>query len=358
MTLRGPSLALVLALLACSSRSEEEEPVLTTTLHDPQARAGGAGPPPPRLDDRSGAERGRPALIVLRDRRCTDRSCDTAPLVARLRKALPGLEVTFHDWSGKRCRELLHRHGLTHLPVYLLDEAAARQPGFRAVAPHTRRTPRGNMRYLKIEASFDPRAEICDNGKDDTGNGRVDCDDPDCAAKIVCRPEVPRRLDLFVMSRCPHGMKALDAMSEVLGALGPDLDFRVHYIAKVEGGGFSSLHGEPEVEEDIRELCAMKHFGRRQRYMRYIWCRNRDMDRPWQRCAGREGIALEAIKRCSAGPEGRRLLRADLALARKLGINTSPTWLANNRFTFHGTAPEAIRQGFCRRNRGHAGCDR
>jgi hypothetical protein len=92
--------------------------------------------------------------------------------------------------------------------------------------------------------------------------------------------------------------------------------------------------------------------------MHYIWCRNREIDQDWQRCVGRRGISKAVIERCSTGDEGRRLLREDLKLAKELGITSSPTWLANNRFVFHGNTPEAIRQAFCGRNRGLRGCDR
>ena len=35
-----------------------------------------------------------------------------------------------------------------------------------------------------------PGQEICNNGIDDTGNGLVDCKDPQCADSIYCRPEI------------------------------------------------------------------------------------------------------------------------------------------------------------------------
>jgi len=343
----------LVALSSACSEQPQEQPALRTTLIDPREKvAPRHGPPPPRLV----AERQRPGLTVLKDDRCTARLCDTEPLIARLKKALPGLEVTIHDWSTPRGKMLLAAHGLRFLPAYILDEAATRRPGFKAIAPHLRQTPRGSGRYLQVGASFDPRAEVCDNGKDDTGNGRVDCEDPDCAGMVVCRPEIPRRLELFVMSQCPHGIKALNAMSEVLAALGSRIDFRVHYIAEAASDGFRSLHGQPEVDEDIRALCAMRHFGRDNRYMEYIWCRNRQMQRPWQSCAGRKGISEVVLRRCATGAEGKALLRADLEHARALGITSSPTWLANNRFVFHGTTPEAIRRGFCKRNKDLPGC--
>ena len=35
-----------------------------------------------------------------------------------------------------------------------------------------------------------PGKEICNNGKDDTGNGLIDCKDPQCADSIYCQPEI------------------------------------------------------------------------------------------------------------------------------------------------------------------------
>ena len=50
---------------------------------------------------------------------------------------------------------------------------------------------------------------------------------------MQCRPEVPKKLDVFVMSQCPYGVKGLDAMKEVsdnFKKAGESIDFTVHYI--------------------------------------------------------------------------------------------------------------------------------
>ena len=93
---RSVVIGTLVALTSACSEQPREQPALRTTLIDPREKsATRSGPPPPRLV----AQRQRPALTVLQDSRCTARRCDTEPLVARLKKALPGLEVTIHEWS-------------------------------------------------------------------------------------------------------------------------------------------------------------------------------------------------------------------------------------------------------------------
>jgi len=49
-----------------------------------------------------------------------------------------------------------------------------------------------------------------------TGNGKVDCEDESCQGKKVCRAEEKGKVDLFVMSNCPYGVRTVDAMKEVI----------------------------------------------------------------------------------------------------------------------------------------------
>ena len=298
-------------------------------------------------------------IIVLEDKRCTERDCEIAPVIKKLGKSFKGLHVERHDWSGEKCKKILEREGLKFLPVFLFDESVKENPDYKQMARYLVPTPLGDLLQLKYPAEFDPRAEICNNGKDDTGNGKVDCDDPACGSNAVCRDEVPARLDVFTMSQCPFGTKALDSMEEVLGALEGRIDFRIHFIAREKGDGFRSLHGQPEVEENIREICAIKHYPKNRRYMKYIWCRNRKIkDKNWKACTGKNGIDARVIEKCSTGEEGKALLREDIKLAGKLGIGASPTWLANNRFIFSALSPESIKQNLCKRNKGLKGCEK
>jgi hypothetical protein len=128
----------------------------------------------------------------------------------------------------------------------------------------------------------------------------------------------------------------------------------------VEGDGFRALHGQPEVDENIRELCAIKHYKKNYKYMDYILCRNKNIrSKDWQSCTGSEiGIATNVIEKCFNGEEGKKLLRENIQIAQGLRVSGSPTWYANNLHKFSGLDAETIKNNYCRYNKGLTGCEK
>ncbi len=210
---------------------------------------------------------------------------------------------------------------------------------------------------LHIGPNHDPTAEICDNQIDDTGDGRVDCDDEDCEGTLTCREETPGKVEVFVMSECPFARKALSAMKEVLSTFEEEISFRVHYIATKDGDGFKALHGQSEVDENIRQLCAARHYPTGYKYMEYIWCRNKDMSSDdWGSCAVEAGMTISTMRYCADGGEGKKLLREDIKIGVALGVSASPTWFANNKHKFSGIDAKTIRMNICKHNPLLKGC--
>jgi predicted DsbA family dithiol-disulfide isomerase len=301
-------------------------------------------PPPPKVN-----------AFALTDERCGEK-CDPTEVLASLKQIFPGLQEHVLDWSNPDARKMYEEAHLQMLPALLFDESVDKdQEGKAQIARFL--VPAGRYQMLRVKGEFDQNAEICDNEQDDTGNGLVDCADPTCAETIACRPEIAGRLDVFVMSQCPFGVLALDAMREVLDAFGDEIQLNVHYIADRDGDGFRSLHGQPEVDENIRELCAIKHFGKNRKYMDYIWCRNQDIrSADWQKCTGANGVATATLERCATGPEGVELLAADIKIGQQLGIEASPSWLVNNRVQFSGITPADVQRNICEHNPQFKGC--
>jgi predicted DsbA family dithiol-disulfide isomerase len=272
----------------------------------------------------------------------------------------PGLQPKTIDYGtpeGKALYAKIAEKGVKLLPAFLMAPVVTEDPGFSQVQRFVQDV--GEYKALQIGAKFDPTAEICDNTVDDDGNGKVDCDDPACGGKVVCRKEIKNQLEVFVMSQCPFGVKALNAMKEVLDAFGKKIDFKIHFIAdETAPGQFKALHGQPEVDENIRELCAIKYYPKDYKYMDYILCRNQDIkSTEWQKCAT-GGIDAKVIEKCFSGDEGKKLHSEDIKAAKDLGIGASPTWLANNKFQFSGIAPEQIKTNFCSYNKDAKGCEK
>jgi hypothetical protein len=291
---------------------------------------------------------------LLTDKRC--KTCSTTGLITNLRQRFfPSLTVRELDYGTPEGKRLFRQLGLKHLPALLFDPGVEQAAKWSTIARWM--IHKGGYRKLRIPASFDPKAEICDNGKDDTGNGRVDCADATCRLTLGCRPVKKRHLAVFIMSQCPYGVRGLDAMQEVLKNFKGRLTFDIHYIAdEQDDGSFNALHGQPEVEENIRHLCAKRYYRRRNKYLDYIWCRNRNYrSDDWKPCA-KGGISARVIERCARGKLGRRLLSRDIRVAKALKISGSPTWLANNRHKFSGITAEAIKTEVCKHNPRLPGC--
>ncbi len=286
---------------------------------------------------------------LIKDSRCTEGPCQTEILKQSLNQIFPNLEFVEYDYKNDPEGEKFYNdYQLTVLPALLLTKAIEAEENYPKVQNYLKANAvDANLLSLSLGASFNPNKEICNNNIDDTGNGKVDCEDANCQGDLFCRTEEAKTLDLFVMSQCPYGTKALDAMEEVIENFGDQINFRVNFIANKAEDGFKSLHGQPEVDENIRELCAIEYYPDDYEYMDYIWCRNKDiMSTDWQTCA----TNFPKIKTCFTGEEGAKLLEENIKLANTLGIGASPTWLTNNRYKFSGITSEAVRQNFCQYN--------
>jgi len=103
----------------------------------------------------------------------------------------------------------------------------------------------------------------------------------------------------------------------------------VSFANQKADGTFSSLHGQAEVDEDLRQVCAAKYAPAT--YMDYVVCRNKDYrSNEWQACATEAKLNVTAIKACSEGAEGKAILAENIKLADELGVGGSPTIKINS----------------------------
>lgn len=282
---------------------------------------------------------------LVADARCKETNCDTSYLKQSLLSIFPTIEFKEYDYNSPEGKKLYADYGLKLLPAFLFTKKVETEANYSNVKNYI--VANKDLLALNVGASFDPSKEICNNNIDDTGNGLMDCADPDCTGNLVCREEAKGKLDLFVMSMCPYGTKALDAMAEVIKNFGDKITFNIHFIAnKNADGTFQSLHGQTEVDENIRELCAVKYYPDNYKYMDYIWCRNKDINGDWKTCAKN----FPKINTCFTGTEGKELLTENIKLANELQIGASPTWLANNKYQFSGITAEDVKTNVCKYN--------
>ena len=287
-------------------------------------------------------------VTILSDNRCGP-DCDPKRMEGSIRGKVGNPIVTTLDYTSAEGKRLFASVKPTMLPAALFDSTLDADKD--AVAAFSRGLKQaGNYRVLAL-GGWNPSCA------DDGG-----CKLEECKSTMQCRVEVPKKLDVFVMSQCPYGVKGLDAMKEVVDNFkkaGDPIDFAVHYIGDGDTSNLSSMHGAGEVAEDLREACAIQHYGKGLKYMDYVWCRDKNIrDANWQSCTGGStGIDTDLIKKCSEGDEGKQLVAHSFAESKSAGIGASPTWLANNKYKFSGIDAQTIKTNLCAHNPKLAGCD-
>jgi hypothetical protein len=152
---------------------------------------------------------------------------------------------------------------------------------------------------------------------------------------VITSPKVADgavKLEFYVMSQCPYGTQVEDAIAPVLEKLGENVDFRLDFISTDLGDGeFKSLHGQPETDGNIVQLCAIKYNP--ESYMDMIVCQNKDarsIPGNWEKCAKDNGLDVESIRTCYEGDEGKELLSESVKRAQDRQASGSPTIYLND----------------------------
>ena len=143
-------------------------------------------------------------------------------------------------------------------------------------------------------------------------------------------------LELFVMSYCPFGVQAEEKIIPIVKKFGDTIDFKLQFIADEKHAPspqditpFRSLHGYPEVAENIRQLLIKQEYP--DRYLDYILCRGKKLEKSWEDCAEKLGIDVYRIQEMFNTPEAETLFRENIKRAAELDISSSPTVLVDNR---------------------------
>ena len=288
-------------------------------------------------------------VTIISDNRC-GADCDPKRMEGNIRSRVGNPIITTVDYKSPEGAKLYATIAPANLPAVLFDSTLdADKEAVAAFAKSLK--PAGDYKVMAM-GGWNPACS------DDNG-----CNLETCKNTLQCRTEVPKKLEVYVMSQCPYGVKGLDAMTEVVDNFkkaGDPIDFSIHYIGDGSASTtLTSMHGAGEVDEDVREECAIQHYGKGLKYMDYIWCRDKNIrDANWQACTGgTTGIDTDVIKKCSEGDEGKKLVEKSFGESKAMGVGGSPTWFANNKYKFSGIDAQTIKTNLCSHNPKMAGCD-
>ncbi|MCF7798617.1 GILT family protein [Candidatus Woesearchaeota archaeon] len=157
-------------------------------------------------------------------------------------------------------------------------------------------------------------------------------------------------VELYVMSQCPYGVQAEDTLFPAVQELGEEnFDLQVDYISTDLGNGaFQSLHGQPETDGNIVQLCARDVDA--SKYLDFVLCMNKDasaIPNNWEACAQSLDYDVEAVRTCYQGDKGKELLSESAANSVNAGASGSPTIIVNNQPYTGGREINDFKRAFC-----------
>lgn len=221
-----------------------------------------------------------------------------------LKSLFPGIEPRVVDSDSSEGKSLVEKSRAKLLPLYLLAKEADAEAGFKKILEFIE--AREGYYYLS------PRL----------AGGSI----------FVGRERIPGRLDVFLGSSSKD-IKAILSRLKELEDKHKGVKVNIHYLA-VEGQGvFSAPGGLFELEEDIRQVCAMS-YGQ-DKFWDYALCRAEFKESSWwEVCAEAHKLDAKKIKKCALSDEGVNLLRENTKLNKELEIASGPTLLVDNSTVF------------------------
>ncbi len=168
------------------------------------------------------------------------------------------------------------------------------------------------------------------------------------------------QIDFFVMSYCPYGNIAEEAISPVYDLLKDTAEFNPHYVIYSnyqdksycydEEQKYCSMHGVQELNQGVREICVAKEMGIDE-YFKFVKLMNKEctyqnVDECWENAAKKENFDVEKIKTCF-NEEAETILKEELELNKKYGAQGSPQIFIDGVEYSGGRAPENYKIALC-----------
>lgn len=223
-------------------------------------------------------------------------------------KNFPNLEFKPLDFNDNQIKSLLSLNNLSTLPAYFFDSTLDQIPDLVQAMKKRRLLEKRGEYYMLIQ---------------------------DGISKFRwSSPIIKNELALFVMSQCPYGVKAETAVISALRneSAAKDLKLKLHFIVGREtdaqgNPSFSSLHGDQELQENIRQMIIQKYYP--EKLIPYLEVRNTDYKADnWEAVATQVGIDPASISQHLS--EGPQLLESEYELTQTLGIQASPSYMFEN----------------------------
>jgi thioredoxin 1 len=161
-------------------------------------------------------------------------------------------------------------------------------------------------------------------------------------------------LEAFVVSRCPFGLQMQRIMANLISQ-SKDVEnyLKVRYIGSVDNNTITSMHGNEEAQENLRQICIREE--QPTKYWDYVSCymkEGKSAD-----CLKSTSIDETRLASCTNdSSRGLAYAQKDFGLAKKFSITASPTLLMGDKKvsesdfstnSTNGRSPEALKELLC-----------
>ena len=159
------------------------------------------------------------------------------------------------------------------------------------------------------------------------------------------------QVELFVMSFCPFGVQAEEELLPFIEKYGDAVDFNLRFIANLveetasEESKFTSLHGEVEVIENLRQIAVSQLYP--DQFFDYLLCRAKHLESAWTQCAENVGLDIDKVNQEMESERTKRLFEVDIQRSTTLGIRSSPTLVVDGKVISGGLWRGKV-SGICR----------
>jgi hypothetical protein len=146
------------------------------------------------------------------------------------------------------------------------------------------------------------------------------------------------QVELFVMSYCPFGVQAEQELLPFFETYGDTINFRLRFIigkeeASAENAGenirFTSLHGEPELIENKRQMVIAELYP--DKLFDYLLCRADHLEEAWVHCAKKVELDVSRIVEAVEAEKITLNLVEEIQRTEELNIKGSPTLVIDGR---------------------------
>jgi hypothetical protein len=157
-------------------------------------------------------------------------------------------------------------------------------------------------------------------------------------------------LTAFVVANCPYGLQTQRVFKKVLEeapALAPNL--KIKYIGAIENGKITSMHGDEEAKENLRQICIRDE--QPDLYWPYVNCYMQEGKT--DACMLTAGVDTAKMTACTEDPKrGLAFAQKDFDAGNKLNVSGSPTLVLNDtqvvsEFDFGGRVPNSMKTIVC-----------